>query len=109
MITPSFPTFSIASAIVSPISESAAEIDATCAISSLPPIDFEKPAINSVTAFEASNIPLLTSIGLTPAETVFIPSLTIDWASTVAVVVPSPATSLVFDATSLANWAPIFS
>src|SRR5665213_615052 len=31
------------------------------------------------------------------------------WASTVAVVVPSPATSLVLVATSLASWAPRFS
>ena len=31
------------------------------------------------------------------------------WASTVAVVVPSPATSLVLVATSLASWAPMFS
>jgi hypothetical protein len=31
------------------------------------------------------------------------------WASTVAVVVPSPATSLVFDATSRTIWAPMFS
>jgi hypothetical protein len=30
-------------------------------------------------------------------------------ASTVAVVVPSPATSLVFEATSLTIWAPMFS
>src|SRR5258708_772830 len=32
-----------------------------------------------------------------------------DCARTVAVVVPSPATSLVFEATSRTNWAPIFS
>src|SRR4030095_15083156 len=31
------------------------------------------------------------------------------WASTVAVVVPSPATSLVLDATSRTIWAPMFS
>jgi len=109
VITPSLPTLSIASAIVSPISVSAAEIDATWAISSLPPIDFENPAIKSVTAFEASNIPLLISIGFAPEDTDFIPSLTIACAKTVAVVVPSPATSFVFEATSLANWAPIFS
>ena len=78
MITPSFPTFSIASAIVSPISVSAAEIEATCAISSFPPIVLANPAIKSVTASDASNIPLFTSIGLTPEDTVFIPSLTID-------------------------------
>jgi hypothetical protein len=32
-----------------------------------------------------------------------------DWASTVAVVVPSPATSEVLDATSRTIWAPMFS
>ena len=37
------------------------------------------------------------------------PSLKIDSASTVAVVVPSPATSEVFDATSLTIIAPMFS
>ena len=37
------------------------------------------------------------------------PSRTIDWASTVAVVVPSPATSEVLDATSLTICAPMFS
>ena len=109
VITPSLPTLSIASAIVSPISASAAEIEATCAISSFPPIDFEKPAIKSVTLSDASSIPLLTSIGFTPVATAFIPSFTIACASTVAVVVPSPATSFVFDATSFANCAPIFS
>ncbi|MNM58943.1 hypothetical protein D3C81_701860 [compost metagenome] len=43
-----------------------------------------------------------------PAATNFMPSRTIDWASTVAVVVPSPALSLVLEATSLTIWAPMF-
>src|SRR5262249_3053511 len=47
--------------------------------------------------------------GLAPAATLRRPSATIAWASTVAVVVPSPATSLVFVATSLASCAPRFS
>ena len=37
------------------------------------------------------------------------PSVTIAWASTVAVVVPSPATSLVLVATSTSSRAPMFS
>ncbi len=37
------------------------------------------------------------------------PSRKIAWASTVAVVVPSPATSEVFEATSRTIWAPMFS
>ena len=44
-----------------------------------------------------------------PAATAFTPSRTMAWASTVAVVVPSPARSLVFEATSRTIWAPMFS
>ena len=43
-----------------------------------------------------------------PAATYFMPSRTIAWASTVAVVVPSPAMSLVLEATSLTICAPMF-
>jgi len=54
------------------------------------------------TAFvTALSMPLLRSIGLKPAATDFKPSLTIAWARTVAVVVPSPAASEVCEATSL--------
>ena len=48
-------------------------------------------------------------IGLAPAAKFFIPSLIIACASTVAVVVPSPATSFVLVATSLTTCAPMFS
>jgi len=44
-----------------------------------------------------------------PAATDFMPSLTIAWASTVAVVVPSPALSFALLATSRSIWAPMFS
>ena len=44
-----------------------------------------------------------------PAATALAPSLTIAWASTVAVVVPSPAMSEVLDATSRTICAPMFS
>ena len=54
-------------------------------------------------------MPRLRAIGLAPAATFFMPPLTIARASTVAVVVPSPATSLVLVATSLLSWAPMFS
>ena len=57
----------------------------------------------------ACSIPLFSAIGLAPAATLRRPSLTIAWASTVAVVVPSPATSLVLVATSFTSWAPMFS
>ena len=48
-------------------------------------------------------------MGLAPAATFFRPSVTMAWASTVAVVVPSPATSLVLVAASFRSWAPMFS
>ncbi|MCY1455089.1 hypothetical protein D9M71_721990 [compost metagenome] len=44
-----------------------------------------------------------------PAATAFRPSLTMAWARTVAVVVPSPAASLALEATSFTSWAPMFS
>lgn len=54
-------------------------------------------------------IPLLKSIGFIPAATDLHPSLKIALANTVAVVVPSPASSLVLLATYLTKAAPIFS
>ena len=54
-------------------------------------------------------MPRFRSIGFMPAATDFMPSRTIACASTVAVVVPSPAMSLVFEATSRTICAPMFS
>src|SRR5580704_7850860 len=54
-------------------------------------------------------MPRLRAVGLEPAATVFTPSRKMACASTVAVVVPSPATSEVFEATSRTIWAPMFS
>ncbi|CAB4811908.1 unannotated protein [freshwater metagenome] len=54
-------------------------------------------------------MPFLRLIGLAPAATLRKPSRTMAQAKTVAVVVPSPATSSVFLATSLTSSAPIFS
>ena len=48
-------------------------------------------------------------MGLVPAVTFLSPSPKMDWASTVAVVVPSPATSEVLVATSFTICAPMFS
>jgi hypothetical protein len=48
-------------------------------------------------------------MGFVPAVTFLSPSPKIAWASTVAVVVPSPATSEVLVATSFTIWAPMFS
>ena len=60
-------------------------------------------------ASTARSMPRLRSIGFMPAATDLEPSLTIAWASTVAVVVPSPAKSEDFEATSRTICAPMFS
>ncbi len=65
--------------------------------------------MHSTAASVAFFIPFLRTMGFAPAAKFFIPSLIIAWARTVAVVVPSPATSLVFVATSLTSCAPMFS
>src|SRR5579871_1802905 len=110
VITPSLPTFCIASAIMRPIFWSLlAEIVPIWAISSLVDTFFERFSISLTTASTAESMPRFRSIGLRPAATAFAPSWTIACASTVAVVVPSPARSLVFEATSRTIWAPIFS
>src|SRR5665648_1080133 len=62
----------------------------------------------STTLSTALSIPRFKSIGFAPAVTFFKPTLIIDCARTVAVVVPSPASSLVFEATSFTRCAPIF-
>src|SRR5580698_676106 len=54
-------------------------------------------------------MPRLISSGFEPAVTLRRPSRMMACASTVAVVVPSPAMSLVFDATSFTSCAPMFS
>src|SRR5919198_1156193 len=109
VITPSLPTFSNASAMVSPMARSAAEMVATWAISSLPSTSRDCLPMCSTAAATPRSIPRLRAMGLAPAATFLIPCRTMAWASTVAVVVPSPATSLVLVATSLASWAPMFS
>ena len=89
-------------AIKSPIVSSLlAEIEATCLIfSEESPTFLDCFARCSTIASTALSIPLFKSIGLAPAATFFNPSFTIACASTVAVVVPSPAKSLVLEATS---------
>ncbi len=62
-----------------------------------------------MTAATALSMPRLSAIGLTPAVTFLRPSRKIACASTVAVVVPSPAMSDVLVATSLTICAPMFS
>ena len=84
-------------------------MDATWAISLLSSISLACSLMASTTAATALSMPRLRRIGLAPAATLRRPSRTSAWASTVAVVVPSPATSLVLVATSLTSWAPMFS
>jgi hypothetical protein len=107
--TPSLPTFSIASAMTSPISRSSEEMVATRAISSLPEISLAIFLISSTATSTAFSMPRLMAMGLAPAATFFRPSRTMACARSVAVVVPSPAMSLVLVATSRTNCAPWFS
>ena len=110
VITPSCPTFSIASAINSPISLLLpAEIAATCAISSFVLTGLDISLISLTETSTALSIPRFIDIGFAPAVKFFKPSLTIAWARTEAVVVPSPATSFVFEETSFRSCAPAFS
>ena len=110
VMTPSLPTFSMASAIRLPMVLSLLEaIVATWAISFLSLVDFDIFLSSSTTASTALSMPRLSPMGLAPAVTFLRPSRMMAWASTVAVVVPSPAMSEVLDATSFTIWAPMFS
>src|SRR5665213_1234662 len=110
VITPSLPTFCIASAILSPTSRSPwAAMVPTWAISSLVEIFFDCDFSEATTESTAMSTPRFRSIGFMPAATALAPSRTMACASTVAVVVPSPAWSLVFEATSRTICAPMFS
>src|SRR2546425_4461201 len=110
VITPSLPTLFIASAMMSPMLASPfAEIVPTWAIDLLSADGLDR-FFNSATApITALSMPRLRSIGFMPAATAFMPSRISACASTVAVVVPSPATSEVLEATSLTICAPMFS
>ncbi len=109
-MTPSLPTFFIASARKRPISASPFdEMVPTWAISSFEVTFFEFFWRSATTASTARSTPRFKSIGFMPAATALAPSLTIAWARTVAVVVPSPAWSEVFEATSRTICAPMFS
>src|SRR3984893_9768416 len=109
-MTPSRPTLSMASAITSPMTGSLlAEMVAICCISARLSTGRAARLSSSTTAETAASIPRFRSTGLPPCWTLVMPSVTIAWARTVAVVVPSPATSLVWLATSLTSCAPMFS
>ena len=109
VMTPSEVTFSIASAIRRPISGSPAEMVPTRAISLLSLTFWLWALMVSTALATALLIPRRISMGLAPAVTFFMPSVTMACARTVAVVVPSPAASLVLVATSRTSCAPMFS
>ena len=110
VITPSLPTFCIACAIILPMVASPFdEMVPTCATSAEEPTFLARFSMSLTTASTAMSMPRLRSIGFMPAATDFAPSRTIACASTVAVVVPSPAMSLVLEATSRTICAPMFS
>src|SRR6266576_4592429 len=110
VMTPSLPTFFMASARNLPISASPlAEMVPTWAISSFEVTFLEFLTRSATTASTARSMPRFRSIGFMPAATDLAPSRTIAAASTVAVVVPSPAASAALEATSRTIWAPMFS
>src|ERR1700719_5100308 len=110
VMTPSLPTFCMASAIILPTLPSPFdEMVPTWAISAEEPTFLDRLSMSFTTAATAMSMPRLRSIGFMPAATSLSPSRMIEAASTVAVVVPSPARSWVFEATSRTICAPMFS
>src|SRR6478736_6199351 len=110
VMTPSLPTFCIAWAIILPMAASPlAEMVPTWATSEEAATGLARFSMSLMTAVTAVSMPRLRSMGFMPAATALAPSRTMAWASTVAVVVPSPATSLLLLATSRTIWAPMFS
>src|SRR5437868_4629047 len=110
VITPSLPTLSIALLMISPMVESPlAEMVPTWAISFGSLVLLLSFCSSATTASTALSTPRSISIGLLPAAASLAPSRKMAWARTVAVVVPSPATSEVLEATSLTICAPMFS
>src|SRR5450432_894081 len=107
--TPSLPTFSIASAMILPMNSSPLALTVPTWATSFWPLVGLEIFLRASTIFStAFSMPRLISIGLCPAATILEPSRKIACASTVAVVVPSPAVSEVLEATSLTICAPRF-
>ena len=109
VITPSTLTVSMALAIMAPTSSSPPELTvATWRIAS-PATGWARPAMAPTSWATARSMPRRRPTGLAPAVTLRRPSRVMAWASTVAVVVPSPAWSLVLVATCSSSLAPMFS
>ena len=109
VITTSLPTSSIILEMISPNSLSLEEMVAIFAISSALLIGFAVDLMYSTTFSTAFSIPFLMKIGFAPAITFRNPSFTNACANTIAVVVPSPDTVLVFADASYTSLLPIFS
>ena len=99
----------MASAISLPMVSSPEETAPTRAISSVPLTFWLCSLMAATAASTALAMPFFITMGLAPAARFFRPSRTMAWASSVAVVVPSPATSLVLVETSRTSCAPMFS
>ena len=101
----------MASAMSLPITASLlAEMVAICSIlEKSSPTSMLKLRNDFTAEITALSMPRFKSIGLAPAATFFKPAFTMACAKTVAVVVPSPAWSAVFEATSFTSCAPMFS
>ena len=109
VMTRSLPTFSMASAISLPMVSSPEDTVPTRAMAAESDTGTELALMASTATATALSMPRLRSIGFMPAATNFMPSSMMACASRVAVVVPSPATSLVLVATSRMSCAPMFS
>ena len=111
VMTPSLPTFSMASARRLPISASplAATVPTWAIASFLFLTEIDMLLSFSTMSATALSMPCFICTGLTPETTARRPSLKIASARIVAVVVPSPATSEVLLATSWTIRAPMFS
>src|SRR5690606_8100459 len=109
VMTPSSPIFSTASPNMAPMSGSRDVTVPTWAMLSRPLTGVALDLSSSTTLSAAAWIPRPSAVGLAPAATLRRPTFTNACANTVAVVVPSPATSLVWVATFLASCAPRFS
>ena len=112
VITPSLPTLRKASESTLPIVGSLLPAIVAICISSFLFFSLIGVAIAN-TAFDTATtalwMPRDRAIGSAPAAIILMPSRKIASASTVAVVVPSPATSFVLLAASFTSWAPRFS
>ncbi len=110
VITPSFPTLSMASATISPMASSlCADKAATCAFSLRVLTGRDIVFRVSIATLLARSRPRFRSIALAPATTLRTPSANIAWARTVEPDVPSPTTSPVRSAACRNIWAPRFS